>query len=91
MIIMLIKDFIKSLETFNPNAEISLVDSESIYLSYICEDGATPLTTKQVFIEGCDCCYHCQFFEEDYCRVYDKECVDVDECFQFIDKDEVDL
>ena len=84
---MKVKDLIKQLADYNPNANISLENSESIVLSYISEEGGTPLTTKQVFIEPCDFCYACQFFDEDYCTVYDKECSDVDECFQFIDKD----
>lgn len=85
---MLVEDLMKSLESFNPKAEISLVDSESIYLSYICEDGATPLTTQQVFIEACDFCNRCQFFDDGFCRVYDMDSCDVDECFQFVDVDE---
>ena len=33
----MIKDFIKSLETYNPNADITLTTSEDITLSYICD------------------------------------------------------
>lgn len=85
---MLVEDLIKILGGFNPKAEISLVDSESIYVSYICEDDATPLTTGHVFLEGCDLCRDCEFFDDGFCGVYDKFCDDVDECFQFVERDE---
>lgn len=51
---MKVKDLINELEKYNPNAEVSLVDSEDIMLSFISEENGTPLTTWQVFIEGCD-------------------------------------
>lgn len=57
---MKISEFIEQLKKFNPDAEISRDDSETIVLSYICDDGGTPETTKMVFIEmadyeGCGC------------------------------------
>ena len=57
---MKISEFIEQLKKFNPDAEISRDDSETIVLSYICDDGGTPETTKMVFIEmadyeGCRC------------------------------------
>ena len=57
---MKISEFIEQLKKFNPDAEISRDDSETIVLSYICDDGATHETTKMVFIEmadyeGCGC------------------------------------
>ena len=84
---MKINDLVEQLKGFNPKADVSLVDSEDIYISYISEDGATPLTTKQVFIEGCDCCQKCQFFDDGYCLVYDREATMVDECFQYVEDD----
>lgn len=84
---MKIEELVKELKDFNPKADISLKDSEDICISYICEDGATPQTTKQVFIEPCDYCQRCQFYDDDYCRVYNKECSEVMECYQFIEDD----
>lgn len=51
---MKVKDLIEQLERFNPNANVSLTTSEDIFISYISENNATPLTTLQLFIEGCD-------------------------------------
>ncbi len=51
---MKISEFIEQLKKFNPDAEISRDDSETIVLSYICDDGGTPETTKMVFIEMAD-------------------------------------
>lgn len=83
VILMKVNELQKELKGFNPNANISLTDSEDICLSYISEDGADPMTTKQVFIEPCDFCQKCQFYDDGYCRVYAKNCEDVIECFQF--------
>ena len=51
---MLVEELIEELKTFNPKAEISRDDSETILLSYICEGGADKTNTKYVFIEQCD-------------------------------------
>ena len=52
---MKVKELIKELKEFNPNANISLTTSEDIILSYIDWGGAdNEKTTKQVFIEPCD-------------------------------------
>lgn len=51
---MKVKDLIEQLKMFNPNADVSLTTSEDILISYISENNATPLTTLQLFIEGCD-------------------------------------
>ena len=51
---MIVSELIEELKTFNPNAEISRDDSETILLSYICEDKADKTNTKMVFIEKCD-------------------------------------
>jgi len=51
---MLIKEFIEELKKYNPNAEITRDDSETILLSYIAEGGADRCNTKLVFIEKCD-------------------------------------
>lgn len=72
----------EELKGYNQNADISLVDSEDICLSYISEDGADPMTTKQVFIEPCDHCQKCYFYDDEYCKVYEKNCEDVVKCFQ---------
>ena len=52
--LMIVSELINELKKFNPNAEISRDDSETILLSYICEDGADMSTTEMVFIEKCD-------------------------------------
>lgn len=80
---MKVKDLIEQLHSFNPLADVSLTDSETIYISYISEGGATPQTTKAVFIEGCDFCQKCQFYDDEFCLVYDKNCEDVEECYQY--------
>lgn len=80
---MKVNELIERLTMFNPFVDVSLTDSEDISISYICEDGATPQTTKQVFIEGCDFCQNCQFYDDDFCIVYDKNCEDVEECYQY--------
>lgn len=51
---MLVEEFIKELSAFNPKAEITTPTSETITLSWICEDNAGKDDTKIVFIEGCD-------------------------------------
>lgn len=51
---MKVKELIKQLKEFNQEADISLTTSEDILISYISENNATPLTTLQLFIEGCD-------------------------------------
>ena len=52
---MKVKNLIKELKEYNPEADITLTTSETIILSYISEDeGETKKTTKQIFIEGDD-------------------------------------
>jgi len=51
---MLIEEFIKELQQFNPKAEITTPYSETIELSWICVDGEDKKTTEIVFIEGRD-------------------------------------
>lgn len=80
---MKVKDLINQLNGFNPNANVSLKDSEDIVLSYICQDGHTPSTTLQVFIEPSDFCQSCTWFDDGFCSMYDTECDMVDECFQY--------
>lgn len=45
---------IEELKKYNMDADVSLTTSEDICISYICENGDTEKTTKQIFIEGCD-------------------------------------
>lgn len=49
-----IRDLIIQLLEYNLDAEITTPYSETIALSYICENNATKKTTNLVFIEGCD-------------------------------------
>lgn len=62
---MKVKELIERLEKFNPDADVSLqvtgiICSEDIVLGYIAGKqkgirfSETPMTTKQVFIEGVD-------------------------------------
>ena len=51
---MLVKELIEELKQYNPDAEITRDDSETILLSYICENGTDRSDTKLVFIEKCD-------------------------------------
>ena len=51
---MNVKELIDWLKTFNPEAEISRDDSETVSLSYISENGESKRTTKMVFIEKAD-------------------------------------
>lgn len=54
---MMVKELIKELERFNPNAEITTPYSETIELSYISEGGADEMNTPIVFIEMRDYCF----------------------------------
>ena len=51
---MKVKELIKELQEYNPEADITLTTSETITLSYICSDGGTKKDSKQIFIEGED-------------------------------------
>jgi hypothetical protein len=51
---MKVKELIEELKNYNPEATVSLICSESVAISYICEGGATPQTTQHIFIEGID-------------------------------------
>jgi len=93
---MRVKELIKSLQAYNPNAKIGLcLDGhyeDDIYISFICEDNdgnkLTNKTTEQVWLEGVDYCVNCQFLAGNYCTAYQKDTVDVDECFQFLEIDD---
>ena len=88
---MLIKDFIKELSVYNPDADITLTTSENITTSFVCKDKMgnelTKKTTMQVFIEPMDNCPECtsEYMNGDvrWCSFYDKPCSDVEECYQF--------
>lgn len=80
---MKVADLISTLQEFNPSANVSLTTSEDIAVSYISEDNATKQTTGQVFIEGCDSCQLCFHYNEEYCNFYNRNCEEVNECYQF--------
>ena len=77
---VLVEELISLLEHYNPKAEVKLLDSESIELSYICKsaDGEyyTNADTPIVFIEGRD--YECsnEYMNGDirWCSHFDKPC-----------------
>ena len=92
MIKLKVKDLIKQLECFNPNANVGVktLDDEyvdSLYISFICKDvdnnDLTEKETLQVWIEAIDFCVNCQFFDRNFCSAYDCDVSDVDECYQF--------
>lgn len=88
---LLVKELINDLKEFNPNAEITLVDSESIELSYVCRDKMEnkldKLSTNIVFIEGRDLCPTCvhEYIEasERMCSYYGKPCRMVTNCEEY--------
>lgn len=86
---MKIIKLINELSQFNPNADVSLIDSEDICLSWIADDGedSGKKETMKVFIEGIDCCRKCAHEGDGYCYFYQKECSDVKECYQFEEYD----
>ena len=81
-------ELIKKLLKYNPEADVTLVDSEDITLSYLSDEGGTPMDTLQIFIEGVDKCPICvqEYMGEDgqrWCSFYNKPCKIVEECYQF--------
>lgn len=86
---MKVKELIKKLKEYNPDADVSLTTSEEITLGYIfkTEDGKeyTKETTKQVFIEPCDECPSCDWVCSDdkglWCSFYENYCSEIDECY----------
>ena len=92
---MKIREFIKNLETFNPEAEITTPISETILLSYICKDSEgndlDKLNTPVVFVEPADECPLCvhEYLEGNVrmCSFYEKQCKFVDECNAFEESD----
>ena len=51
---MKVNELIEELKTYNPDAEISRDDSETIRLSYISDNGRGKSDTGMVFIEMAD-------------------------------------
>ena len=51
---MKVNELIEELKTYNPDAEISRGDSETIRLSYISNNGEGKSDTDMVFIEMAD-------------------------------------
>lgn len=51
---MIVQELIEELKTFNPLAEITRDDSETILLSYLDEGGADKTNTRMVFIQKRD-------------------------------------
>ena len=93
---MKVKRLIELLSEFNPNANVGIktVNEEYVdhlYVSYICEDTngneVNGKDTAQVWIEAIDLCCDCQFFENNNCLVYDCSTSEVDECYQFIERE----
>lgn len=82
---MLNKDLIEKLKEYNPDADVSLVDSEDITISYH-DDGYTALDTPQLFIEGIDlvsCINQYIYKGENMCSFYDRPCKLVSECSKY--------
>lgn len=96
LIKMKVKELIENLKECNPNADVGIktIDDlyiDQLYISYICEDKNGKEVkineTKQIWIECVDFCAKCQFNDKDFCLAYDKNCGDIDECFQFIEEE----
>lgn len=86
---MKIIKLINELSQFNPNADVSLIDSDDICLSWIADDGegSGKKETMKVFIEGTDYCPRCAHEDDGYCYFYQKDCSDVKKCCQFEEYD----
>ena len=79
------KKLIEKLSKFNLDANVSLINSSDICISYISENGDTPKTTKQIFIEESNLCESCFFHDGGgYCTEYNQRCESVEECYQYI-------
>ena len=94
------RDLIKKLLGFNLDADISLIDSEDIMLSWICEDETlntweSKNNTMKIFIEGTDIQPHCQheymLNNTLHCKIYGEQCSEVKECFEYLDNNEENL
>ena len=85
---MKMKNLIEYCKTFNPDADVTLVDSEDITLSYIEKDVDGNVfkkeTTPIVFIEGIDFYQECEseYISEDIkkCSFRDSECIGPQNC-----------
>ena len=93
---MKVKELIQSLSCFNPIADVGVktIDDEYVdhlYVSFICKDSngndVIEENTNQVWIEAIDLCCNCQFFDNNNCLIYDCSASDVDECYQFVEKE----
>ena len=94
---MKVSELIEDLKSYNQDAEITLTNSETICLSYICKDRETgqsydKSSTPIVFVEPRDLCPLCtsEYMDGDImmCSSYDKPCREVEECYQFEEFDE---
>ena len=81
------KQLIEILKGFNPEADVSLTTCEEIVVSYVCTNGATKETTKQIFIEEENTCESCFFHDGGgYCYAYKKRIEDVEECYKYTEE-----
>ena len=90
---MKVKELIKQLEGFNPDAEIKVkrqsedIVVDGVYFIYKVKDDEgneySSENTYQVIMELDDICQSCQFFENRFCEVYNKPTEEVGECFQY--------
>lgn len=84
---MKVKQLIKELKEFNPNADVSLTTCNDINVSYISSGGATKETTKQIFIEEENTCESCAFHDGGgYCNEYKKPVENVEECYHYLEE-----
>ena len=90
---MIVEDLISKLLDYNQKADITLVDSEDITISYICKDEddneLSPKESPQLFIVGVDLCPSCvnEYIDDNerMCSFYGKPCRMVGECFEYED------
>lgn len=83
---MKVKDLINSLKEYNPNANVVLTTSEEIFLSFIGDENTSKKNAEVVFIEGCDFCASCYYYDIEYCKFYEDYCYSINDC-EIFDKE----
>ena len=83
------KELIKELSQFNKDADVSLLNSHDILISYVSQAGENTWSKKdtpQIFIEENNLCESCFFHDGGgYCTEYGKPIEDVEECFNYME------
>lgn len=91
---MKVSDLIIELGEYNQDADVSLIDSEDICISYISENGETQKDTKHLFIEGCDdvecgTCKHSEYIDGTlFCNLLCEDVEIQNICSDYVDCEE---